>query len=617
MLMIIDILVTETGRFPCAFYSAMKYLIWIWLFQAFALRTARTWLLVQGSRLRREGALILAERAGGRSSKYTVSNEKHPASGAPEAGSAGHASGGDHQFGSKQSNSLASSPNHYVPNVGDASAIQTTTSQATGQGAAAGGTNQPKDETAVDKDKQRIRQEEEDLLHRLIKYDYWSDEWRMIKIVFLSGIIGLILNMFISIPFGWYSDMYAGTCVGLDQSLYLIFAFVGIYECVLLPIAIREIRKCSDAFHLTATLKMMLMVCPSVFVVYGAVVFFVPADAIIFKYMSTNDIGVVMLAAAQFWTITVPMWKDYLMINRAANGKSETSRVMFTEALCDEIQYEDLRKLAVEEFSIENMLFWEAYQGMMRKLLHVLIQQPQAKNTDVIHRITNGVFKNHSDLKSELAIPVSKRLTTWLATSVPETVPDMTPVSVPMPTHIATIISKAYKLFIARGTMFEVNIPDVDRDEVLVVMAKIDGMISHGDSIPQQALSQLESPPGSAPSSPTPLRATPQLDYFPTSTAHPKVQPGDKHLTNVLLQFTNLDPASMPKNTGDKLIVPITLLDKIKNHVLSIIYFNTYSRHMKNRAALGLKRSSMVKSATVSHHQSGANSPSPRRISHV
>ena len=80
-----------------------------------------------------------------------------------------------------------------------------------------------------------------------------------------------------------------------------------------------------------------------------------------------------MLVFAQVYTITVPMYRDLMsIVNAGSNGKAEASRVLYLEALCDEIQYEDMRKLAVEEFSIENMLFWEAYQGMMRKILSLL-----------------------------------------------------------------------------------------------------------------------------------------------------------------------------------------------------------------------------------------------------
>ena len=182
----------------------------------------------------------------------------------------------------------------------------------------------------------------------------------------------------------------------------------------------------------------------------------------------------------------------------------------------------------------------------------------------------------------------------------------MTPLSVPMPMNIATIISKTYKLFFAKGAMFEVNIPDQDRDEVIATMEKLVILASSRHHNLQHQRTGNNNEPFNESSEPESPTSSPKTALLPTQ--HTDI----KNIPNSMLQFTNVDPGSMPKNTGDVLNVPITWLDKVKNHILSIIYLNKFARHTKNRGALGLmKRPSMSTGGShkVSNTASGAQSP--------
>jgi hypothetical protein len=210
VMMLTQVYMTNTGNFPCIVSSVIRVLNWSLMYGAFLLRVFRVWLQVHLSRLRKSGALILAEKNATKNSMATSKSGEHSIPGVTSIPKSATATG---QVQSNHSADLRIDVNmseSHSPSMKRKSIAgpPSMPSSPTPLRAAAPDTL-PRAPT------KGSLSDEEILLEKIKLYEYWSDEARLLKIALLFALSVLILNMFISIPFNWYSDPYAGVCLGL------------------------------------------------------------------------------------------------------------------------------------------------------------------------------------------------------------------------------------------------------------------------------------------------------------------------------------------------------------------------------------------------------------------
>jgi hypothetical protein len=242
---------------------------------------------------------------------------------------------------------------------------------------------------------------------------------------------------------------------------------------------------------------------------------------------------------------------------------TEQSFQSFVETLSDEKKYEGLKAAAQESYSKEMPLYWEHFQNFKKQcylslLKHLISKGDAAAKIPVFGLRKPGVapISDIQALKTELEKPMSKIFVSQLASKIPSTLAaaESERVIIPLKRMSAVYYIKIYETFVASGSQYELNLNEKVRKQCQKV---VDALHVRIDQLAKQVGT---------------LRVS-----------------GEAILPNTYLVFhDNLELMSFD---GDNLFISINLYDEIKEHILSLLYDNTFSlmvRSLSKQSGLNL-----------------------------
>ena len=379
--------------------------------------------------------------------------------------------------------------------------------------------------------------EEQILSQRISRYEYWTDEGRLLIICFVFGVSTLILNTFVSIPYGWYTYGSTDGC-HVGPANYLTISIVGVYVFVGLPSSFYVMKGASDAYYLARSIWMILLFSTPLFIAYIAANFII-TDKSFFEVFPSYNFGLVGMLITHTYTVFIPLMKDVLN-KRRTRGKNHT-RGDFINILIKDVEYERLRDCAVEEFSPENPLFWDSYLNWMSRVLSLLADHTESDLSDaIINKITSGMFKDGVQLKAELqkSSPVIIQL---LSSNLGEVTEKH--VDIPLSYGVALCFVKICLRFLAESAPFELNVSGNAKSDAICLLDEVE----------------------------TKLRETAYAHADSTKKLYRAIVPK---------LFVRFGPKSKAPENGIT-IIPHDILEDLKLAVLQLIYANTFPRYLK------------------------------------
>ena len=393
--------------------------------------------------------------------------------------------------------------------------------------------------------------EEALLLIQLSRLEFWIDEQRLILISFFGGIGVLILNMLVSIPFGWYAKFNENFGCTWGDHYYMNLAVVGLYVFVGLPFCIYIMRDSADAYFLSRSIWLILMVSPPLYLTFIGLSFADPTVEINHIFPAYN-VGIISLIINHTGTIVIPLLND--MFKMQTEQEKLASYSGFVHTLGKDMLYDQLKDCIMEAFSAENGMFWDSFVSWMTRCLHQFFGASDKVHRDAMTMLlTANAFQDSDVLKSEV-IKSSSQFIQFLASNQKVvTVKGISAIEVPMPYSVAKGLCLIYQRFLKEEAPFELNLPKATRDAISPTLLVL-----------EEAVADLEN----------------QLEAAPNS----RHQKSKAVLAGVLLSFIPMAPDDLPKLDRNELIVPITILDDVKIAVLAMIYQNSYPRYLKKQA---------------------------------
>ena len=361
------------------------------------------------------------------------------------------------------------------------------------------------------------------MFDKLKRYQYWAEEGRLVKISLLFALSWVIVNTLVAT----LSDS-GGLCgdethEDMNKIIYSIFIFG------FLPLSFFAIRKASDAYSLSFTIRNIMRIAGPVFTFS-----FIAEEANLLPHYEGNTITMVALLVTHSFTIVLPVIQSDYQAKRSM--KKSPTHGDFLSTLTNDVDYSRLRDLAADEFSAENPLFWDAYVPFMHRCLTLLANAPDGSvRDDLIASYTGGVIKDGHQLKSEITKNGSALIKVLAGTPTPNIWFD-----VPMTYSVGAAMVKIYRRFIADEAPLELNVPYHLRSHINPVVEAVD-----------QKLKQFAA----------------SNDVTKTSVIVP----------DLVLRFGQ---SKMEAGDG-KLVVSAHIFDPIKQLVLGLIYSNTFPRYQK------------------------------------
>ena len=251
-------------------------------------------------------------------------------------------------------------------------------------------------------------------------------------------------------------------------------------------------------------------------------------------------------------TIVLPVVKDAQ--TQREEEKKTFIRSDFVDALANDIKYQTLRECAVEEFSTENTMLWDAYITWMISVLSHFDMQ-SAVTHEIINLWTSGSIRDGHQLKSEI-VRQSPVLIKFLASEfIKHSSPEPITFDVEITYGAAVGLMRIYRNFLVFGSPFELNITDAMRISVEYLIEALETKISQVDD------------------------AVEIISFMSVKKTH-RTTPIPGTLIRFSTHAQDLKPPSDPK---EPLIIPATILEEIKACVLYMLYTNTFPRYLKRK----------------------------------
>ena len=387
------------------------------------------------------------------------------------------------------------------------------------------------------KNPQNYEADEDQMLYEKVrKYMYWAKERRLVLIALGVGAIGWVINSLLNVAYGFKpNDLVDGLCPVGPQRIFSS-VIVGAHVFIGLPACYFAMRRSADAYYLTRSIQMILATSLPIYFLYilGALV-----SKDIFEPFNPSNFAMIGLGIAHTWMIVIPPFVDMKRTRQAQ--KRTFTYADFVETLADDVQYDKMRDIAVEEFCAENPMFWDAYCSWAVRCLGLLVHHPEASQRDeLISKLTAGAIRDGAVLRAEIN-KSSGLLTKVLAGTL---VSDFS-LDASMSCSLATALVKIYRRFVADSAPFEINVPITTRQEVAPVLAELEKKLT---------------------------------SFLETGVDTRK---GAIPVPGVVLRFGSVKNRL---STEVGLIIPFDLLERMKSAILMMMFQNTYPRFIKKHA---------------------------------
>ncbi|KAI3660490.1 hypothetical protein MP638_004319 [Amoeboaphelidium occidentale] len=387
------------------------------------------------------------------------------------------------------------------------------------------------------------------------------------EIVYVLAVVGLSLvllaiNFLAGMNTTWFAPGSRDGCMR-SNAFILVWSFVGMYVVIVSPLLLYILNRKKDAYYLRDATTFGIQIGLPGYILFF-ILSFVTRAGPIKSILDPTNIPYIIICVMHFYCSVMPVLKDMQekSIKLARNYQS------FIETISNTETYDQLQECAAEEFSTENVAFWNSYVFVMRKVYKELVLAIENNGLKVtgIPGLTKGSgsgFKDISHLKSELLKVDSQELPSVLAAKNAVTEGNRALAKIPMKLSVASMFIEIYETFIVADSRYELNIPSSERKQIEQVINPLNERVS-------KFLEGFEPQPEQYPQSP--LLAL-------TNVALPKKQGRkDPEILGILLVFT--DDNYECRVTEGVLEVPVKLFDSVKDHILAILYENTFARFL-------------------------------------
>ena len=188
----------------------------------------------------------------------------------------------------------------------------------------------------------------------ILSYWYVSSEYSTFIFIAVLAALHLLITTIFQFSTQAYEIGKFGGCKGTIE-MYVLYGSVTIYGLIGCPIMLYRLKDVKDVYGIKSDIVTSVIVgmpCYLVFLGWKYIPFFKPIQ----EYFPSTMIIVLGLLSYHTFTIVLPIVRTF---SKSKGLSRQTPNIPFSDILTDQTLLTKFRRYTLEEFTVENLLFYE------------------------------------------------------------------------------------------------------------------------------------------------------------------------------------------------------------------------------------------------------------------